>query len=83
MTLIEEADNMEVEKHKQKDKLEFIQQQADLEQDNFKKEYADLIEQFQEGEEIDGQTEGGKKLGMSTGFTGGTATRLTSGHGNR
>jgi hypothetical protein len=36
MTLIEEADNMEEEKHKQKTRLEFIQQQADLEQDNFK-----------------------------------------------
>jgi hypothetical protein len=31
MLLIEEADNMEKEKMKQKEKLEFIQQQADLE----------------------------------------------------
>ena len=48
MMLIEEADRKAEEKMKQKEKLEFIQQQADAEQKIFKEEYTKLVRGFEE-----------------------------------
>jgi len=56
MALIKEADEITKEKLQRKEKLELIQKQADNEQENFKKEYGKLVQQFQQEDDLFDET---------------------------